>query len=229
MSGPKPTLTVLIGAAGSGKSTYAKAHWHPFQVVSSDRLREAVANDAWDQSATSDAFFLLHRIVEMRLRRGLDTVVDATNSYAEHRASLLAIARHEDACAHAVVMATPLPVCLDRNARRSPSVPESVAVAQFERIAGDLRTLDREGFDDVEFAGSGSVMANDGDHHHEERSVAGMTLVQVAELIIAEEIPADAVFDAAEGDMPMIPGPDGEHEGEFIMEPVLSWRVDHDD
>lgn len=67
------------------------------------------------------------------------------------------------------------------------------------------------------------------DHHHEQRSVLGMTLAQVTVLAIAENIPVDAVFDADEGDMPMIPGPDGEHEGEFIMEPVLTWRVDHDE
>jgi hypothetical protein len=69
---------------------------------------------------------------------------------------------------------------------------------------------------------------SDGDHRHEQRSVLGMTLAQVAELIITEGIPADAVFDADEGGMPMIPGPNGEHEGEFIMEPVLTWRVEHD-
>jgi hypothetical protein len=67
-----------------------------------------------------------------------------------------------------------------------------------------------------------------GDHHHEQRSVLGMTLAQVAGLIMTEKIPITAVFDALPGDMPMIPGPNGEGDGECIIEPVLSWTVAHD-
>jgi hypothetical protein len=63
-------------------------------------------------------------------------------------------------------------------------------------------------------------------HHHEQHSVAGLTVAQVAELMESEGIPASAVFDADEGDRPMIPGLNGECEGQFIMEPVLSWRVE---
>jgi hypothetical protein len=66
-------------------------------------------------------------------------------------------------------------------------------------------------------------MAN---HHHEQRSVAGMTISQVVEFARREGVPDDAVFDALPGDMPMIPGPNGEGGGRFIVEPVLSWRVE---
>lgn len=155
----KPTLTVLIGAAGSGKSAYAAAHWKPSQIVSSDHLREVVSDDPASQLANMDVFSLLHQIVEMRLQRRLDTVVDATNSYPEHRAILLSIARQTGACAHAVVMATTLPECLARNARRSPCVPESIVVAQYERIRGDLEKLKGEGFCKVEFEGTGALAA----------------------------------------------------------------------
>jgi hypothetical protein len=61
------------------------------------------------------------------------------------------------------------------------------------------------------------------DHHHEQRSVAGMTRAEVA---VLENIPDSAVFDSMPGDTPMIPGPNGEGEGDFIMEPVLTWRVE---
>jgi len=152
---PRPTLTVLIGASGSGKSAYAAARWKPSQIVSSDHLREVVSDDPASQLANMDVFSLLHQIVEMRLQRGLDTVVDATNSYPEHRAVLLSIARQERACAHAVVMATTLPECIARNERRSPCVPESILVAQYERIRGDLEKLEGEGFGKVEYIGTG--------------------------------------------------------------------------
>jgi predicted kinase len=154
---PKPTLTVLIGPSGSGKSTYAAAHWKPSQIVSSDHLREMVSDDPGSQLATPDAFVLLHQIVEMRLQRGLDTVVDATNAYDHHRAALIGVARQEHASVRAVVMATTLCECLARNGRRSQPVPENVIEAQHERILRDLdrQTLEREGFDEIEFAGTG--------------------------------------------------------------------------
>ena len=73
---PDPALVVLCGASGSGKSTLA-TFWHG-QVVSSDALRDLIGagQDAEDHR---DTFDLVHRIVAMRLRRGLRTVVDATN------------------------------------------------------------------------------------------------------------------------------------------------------
>ena len=36
---PSPCLVVLVGPAGSGKSTWAAAHFPADQVVSTDRLR----------------------------------------------------------------------------------------------------------------------------------------------------------------------------------------------
>lgn len=64
-------------------------------------------------------------------------------------------------------------------------------------------------------------------HHHEERSVAGLTLTGVLRLMIAERIPPDAVFDTADSDTLMIPGIDESSE-KMISVPVLSWRVDDD-
>ena len=72
-------LVVLVGVSGSGKSTFARAHFKPTEVISSDFCRGLVADDENDQSATPDAFDVLHYIVGTRLRRGLLTVVDATN------------------------------------------------------------------------------------------------------------------------------------------------------
>ena len=85
-------LVVLVGVSGSGKSTFARAHFKPTEVVSSDFCRGLVADDENDQSATPDAFDVLHYIVGTRLRRGLLTVVDATNVQQAARASLVALA-----------------------------------------------------------------------------------------------------------------------------------------
>jgi ABC-type phosphate transport system ATPase subunit len=62
---PELALVVLIGPSGSGKSTFAKAHFLPTEIVSSDACRGIVSDDENDQSATEEAFDLLHYIVRL--------------------------------------------------------------------------------------------------------------------------------------------------------------------
>jgi predicted kinase len=140
------TLTVLIGPAGAGKSTYAATRWWPGQVVSSDQLRLLLTGDSGEQEANNKVFALLHDIVRERLGARVDTVVDATNSRACHRAALLEIARDCDAVTVAVVLNTPLRECRIRNASRSRRVPPDVIEAQHQRIQADLPGLLGEGF-----------------------------------------------------------------------------------
>ncbi|OKK04704.1 hypothetical protein AMK26_15460 [Streptomyces sp. CB03234] len=73
------SLVVLIGATGSGKSTFARKHFKPTEVISSDFCRGLVADDENDQGASGDAFDVLHYIVGKRLAAGRLTVVDATS------------------------------------------------------------------------------------------------------------------------------------------------------
>ena len=44
---------MLIGVTGSGKSTFARTHFKPTEVISSDFCRGLVADDENDQSATT--------------------------------------------------------------------------------------------------------------------------------------------------------------------------------
>ena len=115
---PDPCLVVLIGASGSGKSTFAAQHFQPTEVISSDFCRGLVADDPNDQSASEDAFAVLHEIAGRRLRRGRLTVVDATNVQREAREPLVELAREHDLFAVAVVLDLPGEVCAARNAGR---------------------------------------------------------------------------------------------------------------
>src|SRR5688572_25428052 len=76
---PGDALVLLVGIAASGKSTFAERHFAPTQVLSSDSLRAMITDSPSAQGATDDAFDLMHRILDLRLRRGRLTVVDATN------------------------------------------------------------------------------------------------------------------------------------------------------
>ncbi|MBA0054020.1 hypothetical protein E0L36_25165 [Streptomyces sp. AJS327] len=140
-------LVVLIGPAGSGKSTFARrvpASWR----VCLDDLREMVSGDAADQSATPVAVRVQGLVLEERLARGLTTLVDSTNLEGHVRRSLLARARYWQRTPLAVLFEAPVEVCLHRAARRQRQVPPEVIRAQHRRLPlpGDLRA---EGFAEV--------------------------------------------------------------------------------
>src|SRR5919202_1470630 len=90
---PELSLVVLVGPSGCGKSTFARQHFKPTEVLSSDTCRGWVADDENDQAATPDAFAVLHFIAARRLAAGRLTVIDATNVQPEARRPLVALAR----------------------------------------------------------------------------------------------------------------------------------------
>ena len=144
---PELSLVVLIGVSGSGKSTFARRHFAPTQVLSSDTCRGLVADDENDQSATPAAFALLHHIAGIRLRGGRLTVVDATNVKAEDRASLVRLAREHDVLPVAIVLDVPEGECLARNALRPDrDLAPGVVRRQRADLRRGLRGLGREGF-----------------------------------------------------------------------------------
>ncbi|WP_374454245.1 polynucleotide kinase-phosphatase [Nocardioides sp.] len=144
---PAMGLVVLVGVSGSGKSTFGRRHFKPTEVVSSDFCRGLVADDETDQSATPDAFDVLHYIVGTRLRRGLLTVVDATNVQRPARASLVKLAREHNVLVDAIVIDVPESVAHGRNADRPDRDFGSHVVARQHRdLRRSLGKLAKEGF-----------------------------------------------------------------------------------
>jgi predicted kinase len=143
---PSDALVLLVGAAGSGKSTWARARFARSQVLSSDDLREMVSDDAADQDATRDAFAILHAIARARVRRGLLTVIDATNLLASSRRLFLELGRRQSRPVVAVVFDVPLPELLRRNAGRERVVPEATVRRHHALLAEALIDLGPEGY-----------------------------------------------------------------------------------
>ncbi len=144
---PELSLVCLVGASGSGKSTFARQHFAPFEVLSSDFCRGLVADDENDQSATKAAFDVLHHIAGKRLEGGRLTVVDATSVQSEARRQLVALARAHDVLPVAIVLDLPERVCLDRNAGRADrDFPDAVVRRQRDQLRRSLRHLGKEGF-----------------------------------------------------------------------------------
>ncbi|KGM14210.1 polynucleotide kinase-phosphatase [Cellulomonas bogoriensis] len=144
---PALSLVVLVGASGSGKSTFAARHFGPFETLSSDFCRGLVSNDVNAQDATASAFDVLHHIAGKRLDAGLLTVVDATNVQQSARRSLVDLARAHDVLPVAIVLDVPEQVCLDRNAARADrDLPAHVVRRHRDQLRRSLRGLGREGF-----------------------------------------------------------------------------------
>src|SRR6188508_108026 len=111
MSLPDPALVVLVGASGSGKSTWAAQHYRAEEVVSSDALRGVVGSGPHDLDASAEAFDLLDRIVAARLRRTLTTVVDTLGLDEGRRTAWRTAARDAGMPAVVVLLGTPPDVC----------------------------------------------------------------------------------------------------------------------
>ncbi|MFD0718905.1 polynucleotide kinase-phosphatase [Streptomyces globosus] len=145
---PDLSLVVLVGATGSGKSTFARKHFRPTEVVSSDLCRGLVSDDENDQSASKDAFDVLHYIASKRLAAGRLTVIDATSVQPEARRSLVRLAREHDVLPVAIVLDMPEDVCAQRNAARPDraGLPRHVIRRHRRELRRSLRHLEREGF-----------------------------------------------------------------------------------
>jgi protein phosphatase len=144
---PETSLVVLIGASGSGKSTFARKHFLPTEIISSDTARGLVSDDENSQDATDDAFELVHFLARKRLARQKLVVVDATNVQPQGRKALVAIAREHDCMAVAVVLDLPPKLCHERNAGRADRQFGFHVVRQHaSQLRQSIRDLRREGF-----------------------------------------------------------------------------------
>ena len=112
---PEMSLVVLVGTSGSGKSTFAREKFAPFETLSSDYFRGLVSNDENSQAATSSAFEALRFVAGQRLKAGLVTVIDATNVRSEDRRSFVQLAREFDVLPVAIVLDVPERICIERH------------------------------------------------------------------------------------------------------------------
>ncbi len=144
---PNLSLVLLIGASGSGKSTFAARHFRPTEILSSDHCRGLVCDDENEQSVTQQAFEILNFIAAKRLQYGRLVVVDATNVQPEARKSLLALAKEYHVMAVALVLNMPESLCRERNQTRPDrQFGTHVIRNQVRQLRSSLRHLKREGF-----------------------------------------------------------------------------------
>jgi protein phosphatase len=144
---PELAVVALVGASGSGKSSFARKHFRSTEVLSSDFCRGLVSDDENSQAATNDAFEVLHFIASKRLTAGKLVVVDATNVQAAARKAIIALARQYHCLPVAIVFDLPEKLCHERNRDRPErTFGPHVVRQQSQQLRRSLRNLEREGF-----------------------------------------------------------------------------------
>ncbi len=147
---PDPSLVLLIGSSGAGKSTFSSSHFRPTEIVSSDRCRAMISDNESDQTINAEAFSLLHHIARLRIQQRKLTVIDATNLQFRARRPLLRMARAHNFPIVAIVFQVSLETCLTQNrARTERQVSQEVLELHQQQLAETLLRLDREGYGQI--------------------------------------------------------------------------------
>jgi protein phosphatase len=144
---PELSLVLLIGASSSGKSSFARKHFKPTEVVSSDYCRGLVSDDENSLAASDDAFELARYITAKRLKNGLLTVIDATNVQEQSRKDWAKLAKEYHVLPVAIVFNLPEKVCVERSTLRPDrDLGKHVIPQQISQLRRGLRRLKVEGF-----------------------------------------------------------------------------------
>jgi protein phosphatase len=144
---PEFSLVALVGVSGSGKSSFARRHFKPTEVLSSDTFRGLVSDEETAQEATGDAFDALYYVARKRLARRLLTVVDATNVQVGARKAVLSLAREFHCLSAAIVLDLDPALCHERNRERADrEFGRHVVRGQNQQLRRSLGGLKREGF-----------------------------------------------------------------------------------
>lgn len=139
---------MMVGLPGSGKSYYAQKL--PDVVIhSSDAIREELLGNISDQSNQELVFQTLHDRVLEDLRIGKNVVYDATNINFRRRQQFLSQVRALrilNLNAVCVFTAAHYSKCLENNAARERTIPESVIKRMYENF--DIPMMS-EGWDEI--------------------------------------------------------------------------------
>ncbi|MCL2244082.1 MAG: AAA family ATPase [Treponema sp.] len=144
---PELCVVALVGVSSSGKTTFAKNHFKPTEVLSSDFFRALVSDDENNQQVTPQAFDALYNIANKRLDLGLFTVIDATNVQRHARSSVMHLAKEQNCPAAAIVLDVPEEIIRERNIKRADrTLPENILTRQIEQLRQSVSHLQKEGF-----------------------------------------------------------------------------------
>lgn len=144
----RPTLIILVGISGSGKSTYAKKYIESHSgtvYLSSDNIRKELYGDETIQDNHSLVFYRMQTRTVDALNFGSDVIYDATNLTRKDRASIISQCP-KFAKIEAHIVWAPIEVCIERDAARKRTVGKEVIDRMLKRFQAPYYD---EGIDEI--------------------------------------------------------------------------------
>ena len=148
------TAYLLIGAPGSGKSTWGKEFVQKNSSVvrlCPDEFRAKFGTDEADQSVSAQAFSATRSGMRSALLNGKSVLIDATNMYRKTRKDFIDIAKAYDAKTVAVVFECDKTTLLARNAKRGAEGGRKVPEDIIDKMLSKYQRPDESEFDKVMF------------------------------------------------------------------------------
>ena len=142
---------LMVGLAGSGKSTIAKEIEYAIHMsspkydeygradkvvlISSDDIRAEILGDVNDQTQNDKVFSHIHKLIKQAVREYNHIIVDATNLTIKNRRALLnCLDDKKDYHKIAYIVNTPIEKCKENNSKRDRKVPEYVIDNQAKKF-----------------------------------------------------------------------------------------------
>lgn len=133
----KPTLWVLVGLSGSGKSSIAAQIAEKTLntiIVSSDEIRKEITGSRGDQSQNEEVFKIFHDRIRRALEHKKNVVADATNLTMKSRRAIMTKVNGLDIHKVCYIIPKPFEQCKIDNLNRTHSVPDDVLYRQIEHF-----------------------------------------------------------------------------------------------
>jgi predicted kinase len=131
----RPTVNVLLGVPGAGKTTFAAAAGQLGVRVSLDDARALLGTGPEDQRVTDHAVQHVLAEADRLLDQHQTVLVDATSTTAAERQTWLQLAQAHRVAAVAYWLTTPLQIALQRNGIRDRHVPGTVIAEMSHNLA----------------------------------------------------------------------------------------------
>lgn len=144
----RPTIVLLIGPCGCGKTTYALKYieQHNNTIhLSSDKVREELWGDEAIQGDNNEVFRLLQSRAIDALNNGYNVVYDCTNMTRKDRACIISVCP-KFAKIEAHVIFAPIETCIERDAARERTVGKEVIDRMLKRFQAPFFD---EGLDEI--------------------------------------------------------------------------------
>lgn len=157
----KPVLYVMVGLAGSGKSSISRelAQKHHSMIVSSEAIRDEICEEGVkDQSKNAEVFQIFYSKIADYLKGGNNVIADATNININARRKLLSSVSKIECYKIAYIVPKPYELCLEDNIYKEVPVPHHLINLQMMNFQIPFK---EEGFDEITIHQFENEYAND--------------------------------------------------------------------